>query len=649
MLFTSKVNKVKIRLSEDNLASRKGTGGIMEKEMDEIRARIEGLPKGTISVKRINGREYEYWQFYENGRQVTKRVKGEELETLRVQIAERKRLEKLLKEKGNKPTNSEMSSKSDGRQGLDHSGDEQQHLADDTWHSLVRLGDGLHRFVEPVRSFRKREIYQNLHNYIYGPEDDRVFILYGLRRTGKTTLIRQLILNMSPDDQGRTAFLQALPDETLADLNQDLKHLERKGYRYIFIDEVTLLSDFIDGAALLSDIFAASGMKIVLSGTDSLGFLFAEDEQLYDRCWLLHTTFIPYREFERVLGIQGVDQYIRYGGTMSMGGINYNFGATFSSAKMTNEYIDTAIAGNIQHSLKYYQHEGHFRELYDLYEKNELTSAINRVIEDMNHRFTLEVLERTFESHDLGVSRTNLRKDRDNPTDALDTVDTRAVTERLRKMLEIREREERTVPLTDEHVREIREYLEMLDLIRYVDIVISGSEENARKRTIFTQPGLRYAQAEALITSLMQDAVFRDLGIKERMRITERILNEIRGRMMEDIILLETSMAHPKWQVFVLQFAVGEFDMVTFDPESITCRLYEIKHSSLALPGQYRHLADEAKLRETRYQYGDIEGRYIIYNGSGCTQDGIQYINVEEYLRGLGADNGAAPATSLQV
>lgn len=40
--------------------------------------------------------------------------------------------------------------------------------------------------------------------------------------------------------------------------------------------------------------------------------------------------------------------------------------------------------------------------------------------------------------------------------------------------------------------------------------------------------------------------------------IQERILNEIKGRMLEDIVLLETKMANPKKQVVVLQFPVGE-------------------------------------------------------------------------------------------
>ena len=158
-------------------------------------------------------------------------------------------------------------------------------------------------------------------------------------------------------------------------------------------------------------------MKIVLSGTDSLGFIFTEYEQLYDRCIMLHTTFIPYREFENVLGISGVDEFVRFGGTMSMGGIHYNEKSSFASKKSADEYIDSAIARNVQHSLKYYQDGGHFRHLYDLYLKGELTSAINRVIEDMNHRFTRETLTKTFKSNDLSITARNLLKDRNEPFD----------------------------------------------------------------------------------------------------------------------------------------------------------------------------------------------------------------------------------------
>lgn len=145
-------------------------------------------------------------------------------------------------------------------------------------------------------------------------------------------------------------------------------------------------------------------MKIVFSGKDSLGFIFTEYEQLYDRCTLLHTTFIPHREFETVLGIKGIDEYIRYGGTMSMGAINYNETSSFAIAKSAKKYIDSAIAFNIQHSLKYYQDGGRFRYFFELYEKNESRSAIKGVVEDINHRFTIEVLTKTLKSNDLSIS-----------------------------------------------------------------------------------------------------------------------------------------------------------------------------------------------------------------------------------------------------
>ena len=257
---------------------------------------------------------------------------------------------------------------------------------------------------------------------------------------------------MSEEQFEKAAYIKARSIDTMATMNRDLKKLQDLGYKYIFIDEVTLMSDFIEGAALFSDVFATCGMKIVLSGTDSLGFLFSEDEQLYDRYYQVHTTHIPYREFEEILGIKGIDEYIRYGGTMSLGGVHYNETSTFASKQSADEYVDSAIARNIQHSLKCYQYEGHFRNLRDLYEKNELTNAINRVVEYINNAFALRVLTAEFESHDFGRSANNLRR---SGNDILDRVDKVALTERLKQQLEIRNLPELSVPLLLTGVTEV--------------------------------------------------------------------------------------------------------------------------------------------------------------------------------------------------
>ncbi len=581
-----------------------------QEERAELQARIDALPAGNITYKTINGKKYPYLQWQEGGRQRGRRVKGDELEALQAGIDERKRLQAMLKAAPAAGNTTEA-----------------LHLT-----AFSRIGEDLRAYIRPVLSFRKRECFAQLRNYLYSQSAEKVFILYGLRRTGKTTMIRQAIAEMEDEMFSRTAFIQVTAANNLAQLNQDLRQLEKHGFRYVFLDEVTLMEDFIEGAALFSDVFAASGMKIVLSGMDSLGFLFTEDQQLYDRCILLHTTLIPYREFDRVLGIRGIDEYIRYGGTMSVGGIQYNT-PTFATKKSTDEYVDSAIARNIQHSLRYYQYGGHFRNLYELYEKNELTSVINRIIEDINHAFTLDVLTRRFRSHDLRVSAANLRRDRSVPSDILDQVDTDAITEQLRQLLEIRNKEEQTVVITDAHRREIREYLDLLDLT--VDIpIVHMTDFNARdSRTIITQPGMRYAQAEALISQLILDDAFRSYDLQERNRATERILTEVKGRMMEDIVLLETQTARKDAQVFHLQFAVGEFDMVVFYPQTASCEVYEIKHSTEITPEQTRHLQDEKKCAETASRFGTITGKYVIYRGETKDIDGIHYVNVEEYLR----------------
>lgn len=582
-----------------------------------IKEQISQLPQGNITYKKINGKSYPYLQWRQNGKQKSRIIKVAEFQELSDKIEQRKFLEEKLRDLEKDIINPSI-------------------VDDDFFFSYVKRGDELKSFVAPVQRYRKREIYRELENYVYSNVSDRVFILYGLRRTGKTTMIRQLISEMTENAFRKSAYIQITPSVDIEKINLDMRILKRQGYQYIFIDEVTLMHDFIEGAALFSDVFASSGMKVVLSGTDSLGFIFSEDQQLYDRCKMLHTTFIPYREFESVLGIKGIDEYIRYGGTMSLGGVDYNQqGMTFASKKSTHEYVDSAIASNIQHSLRNYKEGTHFRQLADLYSANELTSAINRIVEDINHKFTIEVLTDKFKSHDFGRTARNLLTDSKSTNTILQQVDKEGVTEHLRHMLEIRNLPEQTVKINDVHRAEIKEYLDMLDLTIDIDVLYLPDVSKKELHTAISQPGMRYAQAEALIQSLMDDEVFSAFSLTERNEVKERILSDIMGYMMEDIVLLETKQARPNCQVFKLLFASGEFDMVVFNPQDACCEIYEIKHSDKLTKEQYRHLVDKEKCDATEFRFGPIKGKYVIYRGKNQLRENIQYLNVEEYLMKL--------------
>ncbi len=509
----------------------------------------------------------------------------------------------------------------------------------------VTVGRELLALSQDVDDWEKRDCYSQLQEYLYHGERTRICLVYGLRRTGKTTMLRQAVADMTKDDQLKSAYIKTRRSDTMAMVNRDMKKLFDAGYKFVFLDEVTLMKDFIDSAAIFSDVFATMGMKIVLSGTDSLGFWLAINEELYDRAKLIHTTFITYREYTRLLGIDSMDEFICYGGTLRAGELHFEDrelnaeDASFRDDETTRRYIDTAICKNIQHSLACYEDGNHFRHLYTLYEAGELTSAINRIIEDMNHRFLLKVLTQDFVSHDLRLSASNLRKEH-NPkrrTNVLDTIDTEAVTRCLMNILDIRNQEEQSIGITEAHIAEIREYLEALDLIIDCPIETATAGTHPIEHILFTQPGMRYCQAQALVYSLLKDETFFSLSEYEKKMVMERILEEVRGRMMEDIVLLETMKAAGcNHRVFKLQFAVGEFDMVVYDTEENCCDIYEIKHSKKVIPNQYRHLLDEEKCQQTEGRFGEIRGRYVLYRGGGVeTETGVIYQNVENYLKSL--------------
>ena len=589
-----------------------------------VESRIAELPPGYISKKNIKGKIQYYRQWRENGKLKSKYIRADDVESIRKQIEERKALQERLKELQLRYPN------------------EGENIVYET---KIVYGDDLRQMIETVKGFKTRDCFGRIEKFLHGTDRTRVCALYGLRRTGKTTLLLQTIAEMSEEEFGKCFYAKMNTENTMAQITRDLEKMFDNGYRYAFIDEITLMKDFIDSAALFSDIYSMMGMKIVLSGKDSLGFWLARDNELYDRVRMIHTTFIPFREYSRLLGIDSIDEYIRYGGLLSQGELDFENedviadDASFRDDESTRKYVDTAISRNIQHSLACCRYGHRFGPLRELYEADELTSAINRIVEDMNHRFLVSVLTRDFVSSDLGITAHNLKNERDlqKRTNILEAIDKKTVTEKLMKLLNIRNKAEQTVEITPSQAARIKEYLKGLDLI--VECPVRNAEMGLEKeeRILFTQPGMRYCQAQALVYSLMQDETFGQLTEDEKTFITDRILEEVRGRMLEDIVLLETMKALGRnYDVFKYQFATGEYDMLIYGRNERGCAVYEIKHSDKCVSEQSRHLRNENMLSLTTPRFGTLEGRYVLYLGENKdTEDGIAYRNAEQFLKAL--------------
>lgn len=603
-------------------------------DIKELEEQIAKLPIGYITEKVINDKKYYCQQWKENGKSKSRYISEEESNTLKPQIEERKKLQKELKALRKTLPDPVFE-------------ETEEETPEPEFKMSALFGEALLKMAQTASQYERRDCFSKIQDFLKTPAADKVCLVFGLRRTGKTTLLKQLVLAMNEEEQKSTIYIKASTENTIEELNADLKLANKLKYKYVLIDEITLIEKFIDNAALLSDVYAVQGMKIVLSGTDSLGFWFAQNEELYDRAVTIHTTFVPFREYSRLLKIDDIDEYIRYGGTLKAGETNFedsdanSFDASFRTDESTRRYIDTAIAQNIQHSLKCYDRGNHFRNLIDLYKKDELTNAINRIIEDMNQAFTVDVITRDFKSSDLGSAKDLLRREKDETkrTDFLDTFDASEVTKKLMEILKIRNKERQTIEIKEVHIQEITEYLKALDLLEIVyteNIPISNKKQ---ERIIFTQSGMRFCQAQVLVYSLMQDEVFGSLTGELRDIITEKILEDVRGRMLEDIVFLETKRTYgSKRNVFKLKFASGEFDMVIQDKTKKQCEIFEIKHSKEPFPAQYRHINDEEKIALTEAQFGKVVRRCVLYRGeSEMLDNGVEYKNVEKFLKELNA------------
>ena len=131
-------------------------------------------------------------------------------------------------------------------------------------------------------------------------------------------------------------------------LERRIEEEQAKGKTVIFINEITKVSDFINNSSSLADCFAKAGVRIIISGKDSLSIAFAEDYELYDRVRKVNTTYTSFAEYHTLFPLENIYDYVRYGGLF------YKNEAEKSTIGYENilSYLHDAVTMNIANSLK---------------------------------------------------------------------------------------------------------------------------------------------------------------------------------------------------------------------------------------------------------------------------------------------------------
>ena len=190
----------------------------LTREIQELEEQIGELPVGYISKKNIHGKIRYYRQWTESGKIKSQYIKEEELEEIQDQISRRRELQQRLKELNQKDKDSRRT----------YGGERKRNgktYAEPEFETNVLIGEELLAMAGNIQSHKKRDCYKQLSAYLEGEGGERVCIVSGLRRTGKTTMIRQAILDMDVEQVKKTAYIKTTAADNMEIMSRDLKKL----------------------------------------------------------------------------------------------------------------------------------------------------------------------------------------------------------------------------------------------------------------------------------------------------------------------------------------------------------------------------------------------------------------------------------------
>ena len=205
----------------------------------------------------------------------------------------------------------------------------------------ILTGDDLiNKCNADVSKYKPRDFVDNIVDFCISGEFDRVYIVHGLRRTGKTVALKHSILKMNQIDKKLSIYLITANDNI--DANEIMLALSKINNAVIFIDEITRVNNIIGLLHILSDTLSSNNrLKIVLTGTDSYVFNLANLTSLFGRAYYSHSTLLRYSEYKRVTGLE-LNDYMT-DGTL--------FGNLYTDRTIVNN-INSMIIGNIINTIE---------------------------------------------------------------------------------------------------------------------------------------------------------------------------------------------------------------------------------------------------------------------------------------------------------
>lgn len=152
----------------------------------------------------------------------------------------------------------------------------------------------------------KRHIYSDIKKYT---DRRQIILMWGLRRTGKTTTMFQLIQNILADSD-KNNILYFSFDEIVFDFKEVLETYQKtvlgdsfdniKGTIYIFLDEIQKVDDWENKLKVYYDLYP--NIKFIISGSASVSLRKKSTESLAGRIMDFHIKLLSFEEFIEMNG-----------------------------------------------------------------------------------------------------------------------------------------------------------------------------------------------------------------------------------------------------------------------------------------------------------------------------------------------------------
>jgi hypothetical protein len=507
--------------------------------------------------------------------------------------------------------------------------------------TAVYTGKALRSFAMLVSRYPKRELFYSLVDFLSEDATEFLCILYGLDHTGKLTLMRQVLADMNKADLSKSALLQLSGSDTLEAVLQDLVELRERDYQYIFLNGITLVDDFVRHSSLLYKAFMACGMKIVLSCSDSLNFRLAEQAQLSRRCIILHTAFFSFQDFSVLSNRTDPDleSYIRNGSIMMLSDSHCPKASDLSDQPALNSYVDTAVVRSIQRSIHCSSIARPSHPRQSLLTNKMLAAAIHQLLDDLTASFLLNTLQRHLRNHTDELQKQPFNPASGPDESALDEsglhehcTDIPAQLTHLQELLELRRQQKQSAILDRSSRSELLEHLRLLDIVQPIDVV-ALQDPTPTVRWVLTQPGMRFAQTDALVTELLQDEWFSGLSQEQRNFVQTQIHSILLPAIAEELILADAKQSATSHAVSVLQFPDDRCCMIL--SRATSCRISALAHDSEDAQILASRLADAQQCAAIAHRFGPIGKKLVLYPGKYQKLHEIQCYDFRTYLQSM--------------